>query len=173
MSYTTERQPEGRVRCYENIIRQMMIAELVAIDDYSTILSQSDIKELNYVLEHILEEENKHYGLFLQLLRRIDREEWEFYIKVLKKDEGKNLRQVKVEYGNNKKDRRLLLEEIRKNIKGELEAIVLYEDLIEEIPDREGRCIVQEVIKEEKEHTEELTAVLLKLDKDCYGPLKG
>lgn len=173
MSYTTERQPEGRVRCYENIIRQMMIAELVAIDDYSTILSQSDIKELNYVLEHILEEEKKHYGLFLQLLRRIDREEWEFYIKVLKKDEGKNLKPIKVEYGNNKKDRRLLLEEIRKNIKGELEAIVLYEDLIEEIPDREGRCIVQEVIKEEKEHTEELTAVLLKLDKDCYGPLKG
>ena len=41
MSYTTKRQPQGKAKCYENILREVLIAELVAIDDYTNTLAYS------------------------------------------------------------------------------------------------------------------------------------
>lgn len=170
MSYTTRRQPQGKVKCYENLLREVLIAELVAIDDYTNTLAYSDIKELNHVIEHILEEEKEHYGMILYLLRKVDREEYEMYKRVLKEGDFKE-KPFKVEYGTDKKDRRTILNTIREDIKGELEAVVLYEDLLQEIPEKEGRNILHKIILDEKEHTEELTKVLIKLDKDKYGPI--
>ncbi|WP_061994221.1 ferritin family protein [Clostridium sp. ATCC 25772] len=170
MSYTTKRQPQGKAKCYENILREVLIAELVAIEDYTNTLAYSDIKELNHIIEHILEEEKEHYGMILYLLRKVDREEYEMYKRVLKKDEF-NEKPFKIQNGDNKKDKRTILNTIREDIKGEFEAVVLYEDLLDEIPDREGKNILHKIILDEKEHAEELTQVLLKIDKDKYGPI--
>ena len=60
-----------------------MIAELVAINDYSEILAHSDIKILNNILHHIMEEEKEHYGRFLNLLRKVDEEQYYRYRQVL------------------------------------------------------------------------------------------
>lgn len=90
MSYTTERQPQGNIKCYENLLREILIAELVAINDYSATIADSDMKELNHVIEHILEEEKEHYGMILHLLRKIDAEEYESYKKVVKESDFQN-----------------------------------------------------------------------------------
>ncbi|WP_034439366.1 ferritin family protein [Clostridium ihumii] len=170
MSYTTERQPQGNIKCYENLLREILIAELVAINDYSATIAESDMKELNHVIEHILGEEKEHYGMILHLLRKIDAEEYESYKKVVKESDFQN-KSVKNEKIYEKKDRKMILKHIRDNIKGELEAIILYEELITEIPEKEGRNILHKIIIEEKEHTEELTDILIKLDKNGYGPI--
>ncbi len=171
MSYTTIRQPEGMVYSYDNLLRQAMIAELVAINDYSDILAYSDIKGLNNILEHILEEEKEHYGKLLNLLRKVDEEQYYMYRRVLNENESKYLEPLRIDYGMEKKDRRFILDKLREEIKGELEAIVLYEDQLRKIPDPEGRTIMYEIIMDEKEHVEELTQALLKLDKHKYGPI--
>lgn len=171
MSYTTIRQPEGMVHSYDNLLRQAMIAELVAINDYSEILAYSDIKDLNNILEHILEEEKEHYGKFLNLLREVDEEQYYMYRRILNENEFKYLEPLRIDHGMEKKDGRFILDKLRKEIKGELEAIVLYEDQLRKIPDPEGRRIMYEVIMDEKEHVEELTQALLRLDKHKYGPI--
>ncbi|WP_454053174.1 ferritin family protein [Clostridium sp. Marseille-Q7071] len=171
MSYTTIRHPEGMVYSYDNLLRQAMIAELVAINDYSEILAYSDIKELNNILEHILEEEKEHYGKLLNLLRKVDEEQYYMYRRVLNENESKCLEPLRIDYGMEKKDGRFILDKLREEIKGELEAIVLYEDQLRKIPDPEGRTIIYEIIMDEKEHVEELTQALLRLDKHKYGPI--
>lgn len=171
MSYTTIRQPEGMVHSYDNLLRQAMIAELVAINDYSEILAYSDIKDLNNILEHILEEEKEHYGKFLNLLREVDEEQYYMYRRILNKNESKYLEPLRIDHGMEKKDGRFILDKLREEIKGELEAIVLYEDQLRKIPDPEGRNIMYEIIMDEKEHVEELTQALLRLDKHKYGPI--
>lgn len=171
MSYTTIRQPEGIVYSYDNLLRQAMIAEIIAINDYSEILAHSDIKELNNILKHIMEEEKEHYGKFLNLLRKVDEEQYYRYREVLDENKSRYLEAFHINHGIEIKDDRVILDEIRKNIKGELEAIILYEDQLRKIPDPEGRRIMYEVIMDEKEHVEELTQALLKLDRDKYGPI--
>jgi rubrerythrin len=69
-------------------------------------------------------------------------------------------------------DRQLILNNVRSDIKGELEAVILYEQHWNEIPIQDVRDVYYEVIKVEKEHTEELTRVLLKYDEDKYNGLK-
>ena len=75
MSYTTDRQPQGRARSTANLLREGMIAELVAIDDYSYFISYTDNREVKEILHHIMEEEKRHYGMFLDALRKVDDEE--------------------------------------------------------------------------------------------------
>ena len=58
-------------------------------------------------------------------------------------------------------------------IKGELEAIALYDDLVEHLEDKEIIDVVRHVTREEKEHVEKLTKALLILDKDSYGPISN
>ena len=64
-----------------------------------------------------------------------------------------------------------LLKFIRDAIKGELEAIILYDHMVNEICDEYVNKIINSITKEEKEHVEELTKVLVLLDKDTYGPI--
>jgi len=101
----------------------------------------------------------------------VDEEQYYMYRRVLNENESKYLEPLRIDYGMEKKDRRFILDKLREEIKGELEAIVLYEDQLRKIPDPEGRTIMYEIIMDEKEHVEELTQALLKLDKHKYGPI--
>ena len=171
MSYTTNRQPQGLLKNTETFLREGLISEIVAINDYSNFISLTDNREVKYIFYHIMEEEKRHYGLFLEALRNVDREQKRMYqdvadhIKISTKDKYKDFVTVKGNKGN-------LLTHIRESIKGELEAIILYEDFIANIDDTTLRDLISRIIRDEKHHVEELTKVLVTLDKDRYGSLE-
>ncbi|WP_461613627.1 hypothetical protein [Clostridium sp. Marseille-QA1073] len=91
------------VHSYDNLLRQAMIAELVAINDYSEILAYSNIKDLNNILEHILEEEKEHYGKLLNLLRKVDEEQYYMYRRILNENKYKHLEPLRIDYGMERK----------------------------------------------------------------------
>lgn len=170
MSYTTDRQPQGRARSTANLLREGMIAELVAIDDYSYFISYTDNREVKEILHHIMEEEKRHYGMFLDALRKVDDEESAMQEKV--KNEVKLSNRGREKLGiKNRPAKDDLLKFIRDAIKGELEAIILYDHMVNEICDEYVNKIINSITKEEKEHVEELTKALVLLDKDTYGPI--
>ncbi|GAA0739539.1 ferritin-like domain-containing protein [Clostridium oceanicum] len=171
MSYTTSKQPQGKPYCFTNVIREAAIAELVAINEYAKHIANSNISELNEVWHHIMEDEKRHYGMFLELLRKYDPVQYKRYNEAKEhvKLSSKNPKfpQYSAKYNN-----QLILNNIRDDIKGELEAIVLYEDNILHVPYKDVINVYLEVIADEKEHVEELTIVLMKYDKDKYGPIE-
>ncbi len=69
-------------------------------------------------------------------------------------------------------DKQIILNNIREDIKGELEAIVLYEQHLAIIPYDDVRYALYSIINEEKGHVEHLTQLLLKYDIDKYNGLK-
>ena len=171
MSYTTNRQPQGILKNDETFLREGLISEIVAINDYSNFLNLTDNKEMRDIFHHIMEEEKEHYGLFLEALRTIDPEQC-----ALSKDvnehvtiSGKNSYK---EYSISKGSKASLLTYIRDAIKGELEAIVLYEDFLNNVQSQKLFKLIKKITLDEKEHVEELTKALVILDKDEYGPLK-
>lgn len=168
MSYTTDRQPQGIKKNTETFLREGMIAEIVAIDDYSHFISLTDNKEVKDIFYQILKREKVHYGMFLEVLRKIDKEEGELKKKIYSEinicSKQKYKESNKVEKGD-------LLDSIRILIKGELEAIILYEDFIENIKDQSVVSVISQIIREEKEHVEELTKALTTIDEDSYGPI--
>lgn len=169
MSYTTNRQPQGCPCPFTNLIREAMIGELVAINDYTYHIENSCIKEINDVWEHIAEDEKRHYGMFLKLLRKYDPIQ---YSKFIEAKEHINLTtSVKLGPISHKINQKNILSFIRDDIKGELEAIILYEDHLFKIPFNDVKQTYFEIIEDEKEHVEELTLVLLNYEKDIYGPI--
>lgn len=171
MSYTTERQPQGKLKTEQALLREGLIAEVVAINDYSHFIEQTDNKEVKEIFHHIMEEEKEHYGLFLEQLRRIDREQRELQEKVEEEESICSKQKMKEHTSKNLKGN--LLDNIRLGIKAELEAVLLYEDLIEHLDDEEIIDVIKYVTREEKEHVEELTKALLILDKDSYGTISN
>lgn len=171
MSYTTERQPEGVAKSVEGFLREGLIAEIVAINDYSYFIASTDNKEVKEIFREIMDDEKSHYAMFLEALRSIDEEEKELkegaeeHIKISAKEKYSD-------YTNKSNKNSNLLVNIRDAIKGELEAILLYEHFINNLSDSTISRIIKEIITDEKEHVEELTRVLIILDKDKYGKLK-
>ena len=170
MGYTTDRHPQGLLKDIETLLREGMIAEVVAINDYTRFISATDNKEVKDLFNHIREEEKHHYMEFLDALRSIDEEECELAKEfsenppISERDKYKD--EIRV-----KNPKNALLTDIRNAIKGELEAIILYEDIISNLKDEKIIEIIRHITKEEKEHTEELTKALTILDKDKYRPL--
>jgi rubrerythrin len=66
MSYTTEGQPQGYPYFYTNKIREALISEIIAINGYAYHIAHSDIKDINEVWHHIMEDEKRHYGMFFR-----------------------------------------------------------------------------------------------------------
>lgn len=170
MSYTTLRQPQGKPVNYINLIREALIAEVVAINDYNYHINNTDIRDLKEIWHHIMEEEKEHYGMFLELSRKYDPVQCKKYLEV--KDKVKISSNIKLDNYKPEIDKQLILNNIRSDIKGELEAIILYEQHLSQIPYKDVRDVFKKVISDEKEHAEELTVTLLRLDRDKYGPLK-
>ena len=169
MSYTTDRQPQGYVKSLGNLLREGMISEIVAINDYSLFIEQTENKDVKELFHHIMEDEKKHYGMFLDALRKLDKDESDLekqaklHVKVSSKEKLKG----------KSKSFGCVLSFIRDAIKGELEAIILYDDIVSTIKDDYIANLIQEIIKDEKEHVEELTRALIIVDKDKYGPIEN
>ncbi|MGL4741452.1 MAG: ferritin family protein [Sarcina sp.] len=171
MSYTTKRQPQGKPRNLANFLREAMIGELVAINDYQEHISSCSISEVKEVFEHIMKEEKKHYGMLLNLSRNVDHIQHEAAIEAPK---DVNIKGKTLNSSSNKKKNTnsSLLKKIRDDIKGELEAIIAYEDIVSKITDQKAIKMITEIASDEKKHVEELTYLLQKLDGDCYGPIE-
>jgi rubrerythrin len=58
----------------------------------------------------------------------------------------------------------MILNNIREDIKGELEAVILYEEELPLLPHSDIRKVLSSIIMEEKGHSEHLTRLLLKYD---------
>ncbi len=169
MSYTTAAgQPQGGAYSFTNRIREAMIAEIIAINGYAEHIANSNMEEINAAWRSIMGDEKKHYGIFLKLLRRYDPDQYE------KHQEDKGLKfgpQGPMQAYKPKYDRQLILNNVRQDIKGELEAVILYEQEFADIPCEDIRRVFYLVAKEEKGHLEHLTELLLKYDSDNYGSL--
>lgn len=177
MSYTVSNgQPQGKVYWYTNAIREDMISEIIAINGYEKHIATYDNKEINEIWHHIVEDEKEHYGIFLELLRKMDPVQYNKYKYVkghLKlESKSKNIKnQSKNNKDQSKNSNRLLFNAVREDIKGELEAVILYEQHVIQIPYFDVKKIYRDIVSDEKEHLEELTAFLVKYDVDKYGPL--
>lgn len=172
MSYTTNRQPQGVIKNLETFLREGLISEIVAINDYSHFINSTDNKEVKDIFHHIMEEEKEHYGLFLAALRCVDHEHKELEAEV-KEHVHITTKGIYRDYSN-KKSKSNLLALIREAIKAELEAIILYEHFINNINANDNISmlkLIRDITRDEKEHVEELTKVLTILDKDKYGPI--
>ena len=170
MSYTTSGQPQGTAREITNFLREGMIGELITINDYSDVISISPSNEIKDIFKMIIKDEKRHYGMLLELLRKFDPIEFEKAVEVsnslkIKKNPLNTPTQT-VERST------LFLNQIRKSIKSELEAIISYEDIITKTDDTEAIRVIQEIANDEKHHVEDLTYLLIRLDKDSYGPLR-
>ncbi|WP_194189870.1 ferritin family protein [Clostridium chrysemydis] len=172
MSYTTNRQPQGTLIDKVNFLREGMIAEIVAINDYSHFIKLTNNKEIKEIFHHIMEEEKEHYGLFLNALRKYDKKQEEYEAKV-KNHQSLNKKDFSKysDFSLSKTKDSNLLDYLREAIKGELEAISLYEFFISNISDDFLIALINKIINDEREHIEELTLCLTFLDKDKYGPL--
>lgn len=171
MSYTTKRQPQGKPRNLANFLREAMIGELVAINDYQEHIANCSISEVKEVFQHIMLEEKKHYGMLLDLSRNTDHIQHEAAIEA---SNHVNVKCKNLNENNSKKkgSNSSLLKKIRDDIKGELEAIIAYEDIISKITDQKAIKMITEIASDEKQHVEELTYLLQKLDSNCYGPIE-
>ncbi|MEW8955259.1 ferritin family protein [Clostridium sp.] len=171
MSYTTNRQPQGLSKSIESLLREGMVAELVAINDYDHFIGVTENKDVRELFHHIMEDEKRHYGMFLEALRRIDEEEEELQQEA--KEHVVIKSKLKHKTDNKKKASNYdILVFIREAIKAELEAIILYDSLTEIIEDQCINKIIKDITKDEKEHVEELTRALMILDEDTYGPIE-
>lgn len=172
MSYTNNRQPQGTAFSTKNFLRETMIGELVAINDYSEHIHLCNLPDIKEIFHHLLDEEKKHYGMLLDALRRIDPVQCEKFnevkedIKIKSKPLKNNSEKMKGPLGPLN-----LLTAIRMDIKAELEAIIAYEDVLQKINDAVLKAMLEEIIADEIEHVEELTKILTSLDKGCYGPI--
>lgn len=169
MSYTNpEGQPQGYPYFFTNKIREALIGEIVAINGYTEHIANSDMQEINKVWQHIVEDEKEHYGRFLNLIRKYDPVEFKQYVTHINDNYMVSPMQAyRPEY-----DRQIILNNIRQDIKGELEAVVLYEQILYEMPYQDIREVFQIVIAAEKEHTEHLTKLLISFDQDKYNNLE-
>jgi rubrerythrin len=169
MSYTNIKgQPQGSAYSFVNKIRESLIAEINAINQYQEHIANSIMTDINKVWKSIMQDEKNHYGLFLSLIKKYDGEEYKQYLRFQNIDINVTaMQEYKPEY-----DKEIILNNIREDIKGELEAVILYEEYIEAMPYQDAKDIFTLIINDEKEHIEILTRILLKYDPDKYNNLE-
>ncbi len=219
MSYTNPHgHPQGLPEKVTNLLRQVIIAEIVAINGYQRHILTSNIPAVNEAWYHIMLDEKSHYIIALDLLRKYDPVEYKFFMTPHEINLGLEAVQNSVNisktqnsqfvsstpnssntqnhpystpnlqntnssssHGSGRKsaassqqnrmvtyDKLLILNNVRDDIKGELEAVILYEDEISHIQQKDIRHALQKIIDDEKEHTEHLTQVLFAFDPDPY-----
>jgi len=166
MSYTARfGQPQGDARLFTNKLREGLIAEIIAINGYEEHIANSNMKDVNSAWQHIMSDEKKHYGMFLTLLREYDPDQSKSYLEHTGPSTPKSPMQIYVP----NYDKQIILSDIREDIKGEFEAVILYEELALLIPYRDIRNTLLSISNEEKSHAEHLTRLLLKYDTGYNG----
>jgi rubrerythrin len=166
MSYTNKSgAPQGIAKTDTNKLREILIGELVAINGYAENIANSNMADLNAAWRSIMEDEKKHYGMILTLLRKYDPFQYKSYREHIGDRSGPISPMQKFTPNYNKQ---LILNNIREAIKGELEAVILYEELLASIPHDDIRCALSSIINTEKGHAEHLTQLLFKYDFNNY-----
>jgi len=169
MSYTVEDgQPQGDAYFFTNKIREILIAEIYAINGYTNHIENSNMEDLNVAWRSIMKDEKKHYGMLLNLLRKYDQVQYQQYNvhKNVKQGQLSSMQKYKPEY-----DKQVILNNLREDIKGEFEAVILYEQHLIQIHQQDIKNVLYSIITEEKGHAEHLTQILLKYDSDKYDSL--
>ena len=162
MSYTTSHgQPQGTPYIFTNKIREAMISEIIAINGYAEHIANSNMEEINTTWENIMEAEKRHYGMLLRLLRKYDPHQYEYYEShnSAKCGPKSSMQEYKPQY-----DKQIILNNVRLDIKGELEAVILYEQQFVDIPCEDIRHLFFLISNEEKGHLEHLTQLLIKYE---------
>lgn len=169
MSYTFPRgMPQGIALPFTNKLREILIAEVIAINGYQEHIANSNMEDVNRAWKKIMGDEKNHYGIILNLLRKYDPTEHNYYLahKAVRLGPKSPMQAYRPEY-----DSQIILNNLRDDIKGELEAVILYEEELPEFPYMDIRAALQGIIDQEKGHTEHLTELLLKYDPDTYDSL--
>jgi rubrerythrin len=161
-------QPQGNPLLYTNRIREALIGEIIAINGYAEHIANSNMEDINAAWRSIMRDEKKHYGMFLILLRKYDTVQYQRYLEHIGDKLGPKapMQTYKPEY-----DKQIILNNVRQDIKGELEAVILYEQHLAQIPYQDVKSVFYTVSSEEKGHAEHLTQLLLKYDPDTYDSL--
>ncbi|WP_255286908.1 ferritin family protein [Bacillus toyonensis] len=169
MSYTVPGgQPQGKPIFVTSKIREAMVAELTAINDYTYHIANSKMEEVNKVWRMIMLDEKKHYGMFLTLLRKYDPVQYETY--VYYQNTQFYVKEPMQNYKPNY-DKQLILNLIRNDIKGELETAILYDEYASEISYPDVQQVFSVISRDEKYHVEHLTKLLISYDSDSYNGL--
>jgi rubrerythrin len=155
-------------KCFLDHIREAMIAEIVAINGYTEHIANSDIEGINSLWRNIMQDEKDHYGMFLKLIHKYDPEEYRLYIK----HAHDYIPVLSTHMYRPQYDIQLILNNIRQDIKGELEAVVLYDQIMRSMPYKDAKDVFAFVINAEKEHIEHLTRALMQYDPDQYDDLR-
>lgn len=169
MSYTVPGgQPQGKPVFVVSKLREAMVAEISAINQYTQHIANSNIEEFNKVWRAILHDEKKHYGMFLTLLRKYDPVQYEAYLyfKNASIETNRAFLTYKPEYDN-----QLMLNMVREDIKGELETSVLYDQYAFEIACPDVSHTFSIISRDEKFHAEHLTRLMLTYDPEPYDGL--
>lgn len=166
MSYTNPLgYPQGAAISVTNLLRQVIISEIVAINAYQSHILNSNIPEINEAWHHIMLDEKSHYAIAIDLLRKYDPVEYKYFSTP---HEENACVKVPLQVYNASFEKQIILNNIRDDIKGELEAVILFEDNLTKIHEKDVRAALKGIINDEKEHTEHLTQILLKYDPDPY-----
>lgn len=169
MSYTHPNgQPQGAAQKSTNRLREILISETVAINGYQEHIARSGIEEINMAWHSIMLDEKKHYGWVLQLLRKYDPEQYKQFLAHKNDTSGPR---IPFQLKSVPSDAATILNFLREDIKGELEAVILYEADLSRYPYKDIRTTLVSIIDEEKGHAEHLTGLLLKYDPDSYDEL--
>ncbi|WP_377918621.1 hypothetical protein [Bacillus songklensis] len=113
-------------------------------------------------------DEKKHYGMFLTLLRKYDPVQYQTYLYYKDTQFVKEPMQIyKPNY-----DKQLILNNVRNDLKGELETAVLYDQYAAEISIPDVKHVFAVISRDEKYHVEHLTKLLISYDPDPYNGLK-
>ncbi|ACL76133.1 ferritin family protein [Ruminiclostridium cellulolyticum] len=171
MSYTyPSSHPQGTARKVTNRLREIMIAELIAINGYQSHLANSNMINVNEVWHHIMLDEIRHYETVLNLLRKYDPVQ---YKASLEQHEDSLKPKSPMQLYNPSYDKQIILNNIREAIKGELEAVILYEEEIEAYSSyKDIKIAIQAIINDEKEHAEHLTQVMKKYESEQFIYIK-
>jgi len=170
MSYTNPHgQPQGIATLDTNKLREILIGEIDAINGYANHIANSNMEDINTAWKSIMRDEKKHYGMILSLLRKYDPQQYQSYKDHIgdKLSPKSSMQIYKPNY-----DKQIILNNVREDIKGEFEAVILYEQHIALIPYNDVRYALYTIINEEKGHAEHLTQLLLKYDTDKYDDLQ-
>jgi rubrerythrin len=156
---------------YTATIRDLMRLELESINQYQRHIEESDLPELNEIWQYIMENEKGHYGMLLELLRRLDPEQAAQYNNVTELTITMPVK-IQITPPIVKKGRLEILNNVRNDINQELKTINNYEPLSMKVTISPIKQIIDTISQDEKEHLEQLTKVILELDTDKYGPLQ-
>jgi len=160
MSYTNRYgQPQGVARLDTNKLREILIAEIIAINGYAEHIANSNMEDINAAWNTIMGDEKKHYGMILTLLRKYDPDQYKSYKEHIGDKSGPKSPMQAFTPNYNKQ---VILNNIREDIKGEFEAVILYEELLDSLPYPDIRTALCFVINAEKGHAERLAQLLLK-----------